>query len=234
MDAFILVVEDDVEVNQLICNQLQKQGYKTETAFDGEKAIELFQRNKFDLIILDIMIPIIDGFGVMTKVREQSNIPILILSAKNDEVDKIVGLKLGADDYLTKPFSIKELLARIEAMLRRSIIYNHDPLSEKTILTYQNLKMDIETFQVWIDQKEIILTGKEFEILRFFLMHPLHVFTKSQIFEHVWGEEYMADDNTMMVHIRRLRKKIEPDPNHPTYIHTIWGIGYKLGDAGDR
>jgi DNA-binding response OmpR family regulator len=231
IEATILVVEDDKEVNDLICKQLEKQGYKTIAAYDGEKALKIFFHQSIDLVILDIMLPLIDGIEVMTKIREKSNVSILILSAKSDEVDKVIGLRLGADDYLAKPFSIRELVARTEAILRRSITYNNQPLGDEKVMTFRNLKMNTDTYQVWMNDEEIILTGKEFEILHLLIKHPLHVFTKAQIFEHVWGDPYMSDENTMMVHIRRLRKKIEPDPSHPTYIQTVWGIGYKLGDA---
>lgn len=234
MEATILVVEDDEEVNKLICNQLQKKSYKTVAAYDGETALELFHRHPIDLIILDIMIPVIDGIEVMTKIRECSSVSILILSAKSDEIDKILGLRLGADDYLAKPFSIRELIARTEAMLRRSITYNNKANEKDKMITFRNLKMNVDTYQFWLDDEEVILTGKEFEILRLLLAHPLHVFTKAQIFEQVWGDPYLSDENTMMVHIRRLRKKIEPDPSHPTYIQTVWGIGYKLGDAAEK
>lgn len=224
----ILVVEDDREINNLIAEVLKKENYNVIQAFDGKEAIEKYNEN-FQLVILDLMLPYVDGIEILRKIREKSNLPIIILSAKDEEVDRIVGLSMGADDYILKPFSIRELIARIKANLRRYVDYNNTKI-KNTILNYRDLKMDILNYKVLKQEKELNLTPKEFELLKLFISNPNRVFTKAQLFNSVWENEYLNDDNTVMVHIKRLRNKIEDNTNDYSYIQTVWGIGYKLGE----
>lgn len=228
MGKKILIVEDDHAVSELMSNYLEKEGYDLLHAFEGEEAIQKFKNKKFDLIILDIMIPKLDGLEVMKQIRESSSIPILIVSAKDTDVEKALGLELGADDYLSKPFSIIEFSARVKAALRR-VNYSKDE-NNVTVFHYMDLTVDTKNFSVWKPEKKIQLTAKEFEILKLFLSHPNNVFTKSQIYQNVWHDDYYGDENVINVHIRRLREKIEETPSNPKYITTIWGIGYKLGE----
>lgn len=196
----ILVVEDDREINNLIAEVLKKENYNVIQAFDGKEAIEKYNEN-FQMVILDLMLPYVDGIEILRKIREKSNLPIIILSAKDEEVDRIVGLSMGADDYILKPFSIRELIARIKANLRRYVDYNNTKI-KNTILNYRDLKMDILNYKVLKQEKELNLTPKEFELLKLFISNPNRVFTKAQLFNSVWENEYLNDDNTVMVHIK--------------------------------
>lgn len=225
----ILIIEDDEAINTMISKALLKESFNIENAFDGEEALNLW-KDDFKLIILDLMLPKIDGMEVMRRIREHSNVPILILSAKAEESDRIIGLGLGADDYLVKPFSVAELTARVKAQLRRFMYYDSNDNNEKTsILEHGNLKLNLENYTLIKNDEIINLRPKEFEILKLLFENPNKVFTKAQIFNSVWGQEYMGDDNTVMVHIKRLRNKIEDDNAAPKYIETVWGIGYRLG-----
>lgn len=223
----ILIVEDDEEINNLIFHALKKEGYDIVQFFDGREAIEKYD-NTFNLVILDLMLPYVDGMEVLRQIRTVNNAPVIILSAKAEETDRIIGLGMGADDYVVKPFSTRELTARVKAQLRRYVYYNED--KQKLILQHGELKLDASNYKVFKQNKELNLTPKEFELLKFFLSNPDRVFTKAQIFNNVWEDDYVNDDNTVMVHVKRLRNKIEDNPNDPKYILTVWGIGYKLGD----
>ena len=224
----ILIVEDDKEINNLIGDALKKENFNIVQAFDGRQALEKYNHN-CQLVILDLMIPYIDGVEVLRKIREKSTLPVIILSAKDEEADKVIGLSMGADDYIIKPFSVRELLARVKAQLRRSGDYNNSEV-ENPILQYDELKLDTLNYKIFKNDQELSLTKKEFELLKLFLSNPNRVFTKAQIFNSVWENEYLNDDNTVMVHIKRLRNKIEDNSNIPKYIMTVWGIGYKLGE----
>ncbi|MCT4619339.1 MAG: response regulator transcription factor [Marinisporobacter sp.] len=226
----ILIVEDDEDINNLICNTLKKTGYKVDAAFDGEDALQKFKESNYHMVILDLMLPKIDGIEIMRRIRGESIVPIIILSAKDEEIDKILGLRMGADDYMTKPFSTRELLARVDSIIRRSFYFNElKPLKEEKI-TYGDIALDLNNYEATKKGENLSLTRKEFEILKLFCKNPNRVFTKEQIFKAAWDEEYMGDENTVMVHIRRLRAKIEENPSSPKIIVTVWGIGYKLGD----
>lgn len=225
----ILVVEDDREINNLICEGLKREQYEVSQAFDGEQAVEEYSES-INLMILDLMLPKIDGIEVMRQIREKSNVPIIILSAKDDECDRIVGLSMGADDYMAKPFSVRELTARVKAQLRRYVDYNKKDEAQKNILIHNDLKLDTLNYKVFKGDSEVMLRPKEFEILKLLMSNPDRVFTKEQIFEHVWKDDYLGGDNTVMVHIKRLRNKIEDNSNSSKYIITVWGIGYKLGE----
>lgn len=230
--ARILIIEDDVEINQLVAKYLTKEGFDTDSVYDGRDALSYISNHEYQLIILDLMLPNVDGQEVLRKIREKKTIPVIILSAKDREMDKIQGLGLGADDYLTKPFTIGELIARVKAQLRRYMDFNPDVNGVGSkVLKYGDLELDPSTCEVTVGGQKKPLTAKEFGILKLFLSNPIRVFTKSQIFQAVWQEESMSDDNTVMVHINRLRTKIEKDPSNPVYLQTVWGFGYKLGEG---
>ena len=229
-DVKILLVEDDEAINNMIKKSLTKEGYNVFNVFDGQEALITWESNKFKLIILDIMLPKIDGIEVMRRIRIKSMIPILMVSAKIEESDRIIGLGLGADDYLVKPFSIAELIARVKAQLRRYMYYNPSNNTTYNVIEYGEIKFDLDNYTVIKNGETINLRLKEYEIVKLFFKNPNKVFTKAQIFSSVWGEEYMGDDNTVMVHIRRVRNKIEDNPDEPKYIETVWGIGYRLGN----
>ncbi|PWU69803.1 response regulator transcription factor [Gracilibacillus dipsosauri] len=226
MQESILLVEDDQQIREMVANHLQKESYEVISVDDGQKAITLFSQNKFDLVILDLMLPTSNGIDVLQQIRKESLLPILIMSAKDSDVDKALGLGFGADDYIAKPFSLIEMTARVKAALRRSKQYsqNHPP----EIVKVFDLEIDLNNFTVRKKGDEISLTAKEFQILRLLATNPNQVFTKGQLYEKVWQEAYYGDENVINVHIRRLRGKIEDNPSSPKYVKTIWGIGYKL------
>lgn len=231
MQHKILLVEDDVAISEMVKSQLTKEGFKAETAFDGEEALEIFAREPFDLILLDLMLPKLDGMEFLKIIRKKSMIPILIMSAKDGDLDKALGLGFGADDYISKPFSMIELTARVKAAIRRANHYSwpEEQLVQK-VLSVGELTIDLENFSSQKRGEEIKLTAKEFHILKLFISHPNRVYTKAQIYSLVWDNDYFGDENVINVHMRRLREKIEDDPSTPKYIKTLWGIGYKLGE----
>lgn len=229
----ILIADDEKEIRDLLKKYMERELYKVDVAIDGEHALSLFNKNKYDLFILDLMMPKIDGIEVCRKLREKTNVPILMLTAKNHETDKILGLSMGADDYITKPFSINEVVARVKALMRRFLVLGSEAGGrEQTRIEFKEISIDMKKYTVFKEGEEIPLTAKEMELLRFFASNPEQVFTKSQLFRNVWGDNYLEDDNTVMVHIRKLRKKIEVDPSNPQLIQTVWGIGYKF--VGDQ
>ncbi|MFD2445349.1 response regulator transcription factor [Bacillus sp. CGMCC 1.16607] len=231
----VLIADDDKEIRDLVKRYLERELYIVDIAVNGEEALRLFNENKYNLIILDLMMPKVDGIEVCRRLREKTNIPILMLTAKDHEIDKIIGLSIGADDYITKPFSINEVVARVKALMRRYMILGSDGISnEKTIIKYKGLSIDLKKYTVLVRGEEISLTAKELELLKFFASQPEQVFTKTQLFRNVWDSQYIEDDNTVMVHIRKLRKKIEVDPSNPQFIQTVWGIGYKFSGEKDE
>lgn len=221
----ILIIEDDKEINNLVCKALTTQGYITQSAFTGSHGLELLREGSFDMVLLDIMLPYKSGDILLSELRSFSDIPVLVLSAKDMTQTKIELLRLGADDYMTKPFDLDELIARIEANLRRSR-QGYGEL--KRILTYKDIKLDLSSKQVFVSGIEITLTATELKILELFLSQPGKVFSKANLFESIWGEEYMADDNTLNVHISRLRQKLKAGNVKEEYIETLWGLGYRL------
>ncbi|WP_333888216.1 response regulator transcription factor [Clostridium sp.] len=225
----ILIIEDDEEINNLIYNTLKKEKYNIIQAFNGEDAINKYYNDTFQLVILDLMLPYIDGLEVLKKIREESTVPVIILSAKDQETDRVIGLGMGADDYIIKPFFTRELTARVKSQLRRYLNYNRTQ-PKNSILHYLDLELNTLNYKVFKKTKELNLTPKEFQLLKLFLENPDRVFTKAQIFNNVWENKYIHDNNTVMVNIKRLRNKIEDNPNTPKYISTVWGIGYKLGE----
>lgn len=234
-DVRVLIADDEKEIRDLLKKYLERELYTVDIAINGEEAIRLFEQNKYNLIILDLMMPKIDGIEVCRRLRDKTNIPILMLTAKDQEVDKILGLSIGADDYITKPFSINEVVARVKALMRRFLILGSNTnTQEETVLTFKGLTIDLKKYTANVNGKEISLTGKELELLKFFASNPEQVFTKTQIFRNVWDSNYIEDDNTVMVHIRKLRKKIETNPSDPKFIQTVWGIGYKFVGEKDE
>lgn len=228
MKQKILIVDDDLDLCRLLRNNLEQEGYQVCTCHDGVTGLAEAQRLEYQLVVLDIMLPLKSGYEVLTKIREKSVVPILMLTAKDSEGDKVSGLRMGADDYLTKPFANSEFLARVSSLLRRYTVFNTADNSGKTV-AIGNLLIDKGGREVRKDNILIELTAKEFDLLLFLAKNPGQVFTKRQIYRAVWQEEYAFDDNNIMVHIRRLRKKIEDNPENPKYILTVWGVGYKFG-----
>ncbi len=227
----ILLIEDDIAISEMVENYLKKEGFNIITAFNGEEGLSKFLNDSFDLIILDIMMPKLDGMEVMRIIREKSLIPILIMSAKDSDVDKALGLGLGADDYIAKPFSMVELSARIKAAIRRANQYSKNTKKEESnIVNFNELNINLDNYLVTKNAVNIQLTSKEFDILKLFILNPKRVFTKAQIYSFVWNDDYLGDENVINVHMRRLREKIEDNPSEPKYIKTLWGIGYKLGE----
>lgn len=225
----ILIVDDEKEIRDLIEIYLRNEGYEVEKAATGLEAIKFVEERNVDLIILDIMMPVVNGIDACIKIREQHNIPIIMLSAKVEDIDKILGLSVGADDYLAKPFNPLELIARVKAQLRRFTKLNTAQTSNK-ILEEGLLKMNLETGKVFKSNIEINLTPTEFSILKLLWVNKGMVFKIETIYERVWEQEYFDNNNTVMVHIRKLREKIEDNPRIPDYIFTVWGVGYKFGE----
>ncbi|UPM52813.1 response regulator transcription factor [Gottfriedia acidiceleris] len=228
MISKILVVDDDEKIKKLISIYLENEGFSTTLANDAEEALELLKDEDFDLIILDIMLPKIDGIEACIMIREERTLPIIMLSAKSEDLDKIQGLSSGADDYLTKPFNPLELIARVKSQLRRYKKYNNIQKNDEVVLVFGDLQVNTETRQVWIRKNEKRLTPKEFDILELLVRNKGIVLSVSKIYEAIWKEDFLKSDNTVMVHITNIREKIEDDPKHPIYIKTVWGIGYKV------
>lgn len=227
----ILVVEDDREINMFINKVLSKEGFEIVQAYDGRNAMDKFQFDgDFQLVILDLMVPFIDGFEIIRRIRQKSTVPILVVSAKSAEMDKISAISMGADDYIVKPFSLNEFVVRIKALLRRYVYFNNEDTNQEAIINYKDLVVDIRNHTIIKKDKLIKVTPIEFEILKLFLLNPKKVFTKSQVYDSVWGRDVIRNDNTVMVHIKRLRDKIEDGESGQQYITTVWGVGYKLGE----
>ena len=227
-DNKVLIVEDDANLLETLKYNLRKEGYDVVTASDGERAIEIARREKPNLLILDIMLPRISGFEVCRILRKEMTVPILMLTAKADETDKIVGLEIGADDYMTKPFSMREFLARVRAMFRRAKMVEPSSASEPVSLKIGTLEIDMARHRASLAGGVLELSPKEFDLLAFLAKNKGLVFSREQLLEKVWGYEYAGDTRTVDVHIRWLRQKIEADPGHPRHLITIRGTGYKL------
>ena len=221
----ILIVEDEESVLDPLELLLSKEGFTIETARDGREALEKFAKTNPDLILLDLMLPEVSGTEVCRQIRAKSQVPIIMLTAKDTEVDKVVGLELGADDYVTKPYSKAELIARIRAVLRRQ---GDSSTSTEGVITAGPVRIDVERHQVNINDQLVSLPLKEFELLEFLVRNSGRVLTRSQLIDRVWGSDYFGDTKTLDVHVKRLRAKIEKDPANPTYIQTIRGLGYKF------
>ncbi|HYI15484.1 MAG TPA: response regulator transcription factor [Thermomicrobiales bacterium] len=226
MAGTILVVDDEPSIVEVVSIYLRREGFTVLTAFDGESALALAREHQPDLILLDIMLPKQSGLEITRTLRMERAVPIILLTARGDEADRIVGLELGADDYVVKPFSPREVVARVKAVLRRSI--RDDVNTGERPLTLGTMTVVPSERVVMIDGTSVDLTAKEFDLLYFLASHPRQVFTRDQLLDRVWGTEYIADESTVTVHVRRLREKIERDPSNPEYVVTVWGVGYKF------
>lgn len=224
----ILIVEDEVAIADLEKDYLELSGFEVEIENDGTKALERALHEEFDLFILDLMLPGVDGFEICKKIRETKNTPILMVSAKKDDIDKIRGLGLGADDYVTKPFSPSELVARVKAHLARYERLIGSNMPQNDIIEIRGIKIDKTARRVWVNGEEKQFTTKEFDLLTFLAENPNHVFTKEELFRKIWDMESIGDIATVTVHIKKIREKIEMNTNKPQYIETIWGVGYRF------
>lgn len=225
MSKRVLVVDDEKLIVKGIRFSLEQDGMKVDCAYDGEEALEFAQNNEYDIILLDVMLPKFTGFEVCQQIREFSNVPIVMLTAKGDDMDKILGLEYGADDYITKPFNILEVKARIKAIMRRTVRKDQADDAAKVIES-KDVKLDCEGRRVYISGKEVNLTAKEFEVLELLMINQNKVYSRENLLKIVWGADYPGDVRTVDVHIRRLREKIETNPSEPKYVHTKWGVGY--------
>lgn len=225
MGKKVLVVDDEKLIVKGIRFSLEQDGMEVDCAYDGEEALEKAKEQEYDLILLDIMLPKYTGFEVCQMIREFSDVPVVMLTAKGDDMDKILGLEYGADDYITKPFNILEVKARIKAIMRRtgkSVKEKED----KNIILKNDMKIDRQSRRVYVDGKEINLTAKEFDLLELLATNPDKVYSREELLNIVWGYEYPGDARTVDVHVRRLREKVEPNPSEPKYVYTKWGVGY--------
>ena len=225
MGKQVLVVDDEKLIVKGIRFSLEQDGMEVDCAYDGEEALSMAKEHKYDIILLDVMLPKLTGFEVCQQIREFSTVPIIMLTAKGDDMDKILGLEYGADDYITKPFNILEVKARIKAIMRRTNQKDKKQEQDK-IIEQGDMKLDCEGRRVYIAGKEINLTAKEFEVLELMIKTPNKVYSREGLLKLIWGEDYPGDVRTVDVHIRRLREKIEKSPSEPKYVHTKWGVGY--------
>lgn len=228
MNSRVLVVDDEKLIVKGIKFSLEQEGWEVDAAYDGEEAYNLVKNGSYDVMILDVMLPKYNGLEVCQLVREFSNIPIIMLTAKGEDMDKIMGLEYGADDYVTKPFNILELKARIKAILRRTT--QGEKEQNKKIMEVGSLRLELSSRRVFLNNQEVNLTAKEFDMLELFATHPGKVYNREQLLDTIWGRDYPGDVRTVDVHVRRLREKIEPNPGQPEYIYTKWGVGYYFKD----
>lgn len=220
----VLVVDDEKLIVKGIRFSLEQDGFEVACAYDGEEALKMAQESSFDMVLLDVMLPKMDGFEVCQHIREFSNVPIIMLTAKGDDMDKILGLEYGADDYITKPFNILEVKARIKAIMRRS--GGSSVKEEPSLVENGDIRMDRDSRRFYINDQEINLTSKEFDMMLLLVTNPNKVYSREALLTAVWGEDYPGDARTVDVHIRRLREKIEKNPSEPRYVQTKWGVGY--------
>ena len=224
----ILIIEDEKSIAELEKDYLELSGFEVEVEQDGQKGLVTALKENFDLFILDLMLPGMDGFEICRQIRDEKNTPIIMVSAKKDDIDKIRGLGLGADDYMTKPFSPSELVARVKAHLARYERLIGSAVEENKVIEIRGLKIDTTARRVWVNGVEKTFTTKEFDLLTFLASHPNHVYTKDELFSEIWDMESIGDIATVTVHIKKIREKIEYDTSNPQYIETIWGVGYRF------
>ena len=230
--AKVLIVEDEATLRETLRYNFERAGYQVSTAADGQQALDVTAAEQPDAVILDVMLPKLDGLDVCRALRRQSTVPILMLTARDEEVDKIVGLELGADDYMTKPFSVRELLARVRAMLRRvEMLQPADPRPGGRVLQADDLRVNLDEHRVLRGERGLQLKPKEFDLLVFLMQRPGRVFTRDQLLSQVWGYDFAGDSRTVDVHVRWLREKIEADPSRPILIETVRGVGYRFRSA---
>ena len=225
MSKKVLVVDDEKLIVKGIRFSLEQDGMEVDCAYNGEDALEMVKQKEYDVILLDVMLPKLTGFEVCQQIREFSTVPVIMLTAKGDDMDKILGLEYGADDYITKPFNILEVKARIKAIMRRSV-KKTEKEDKEHIIVFGELKIDCDSKRIHIGEKEINLTAKEFDLLEHLAVNPDKVYSRENLLNIVWGYDYPGDVRTVDVHVRRLREKIEENPSEPKYIHTKWGVGY--------
>lgn len=228
MSKKILIIEDDITIAELERDYLEVSDFEADIAADGPAGLQKLDETPYDLILLDVMLPGMDGFEVLKKLREKTNVPIMMVTARKEDVDKILGLGLGADDYITKPFSPSELVARVKAHIAGYERLTTDKNALKNVIEIRGLKLDKAARRVFVDGEEKILTGKEFDLLLFLAEHPNHVYTKDELFRSVWGMDPMGDTSSVTVYVKKIREKIEADTSNPQYIETIWGVGYRF------
>lgn len=221
----VLVVDDEKLIVKGIKFSLEQDQMEVDCAYDGEEAVECIKNKEYDIVLLDLMLPKLDGYQVCQQVREFSDVPIIMLTAKGDDIDKIMGLEYGADDYITKPFNILEVKARIKAIVRRNSKKQKADV-QANFIEKNGLKMDFDSRSLYINGKEINLTVKEFDLLELLVKNPDKVYSRDSLLSAIWGSDYPGDGRTVDVHVRRLREKIEPNPGEPKYVHTKWGVGY--------
>ena len=224
----ILIIEDENPIAELERDYLEIEGFEVEISNNGTQGLSLALEKDFDLIILDLMLPGMDGYNICRKIREKKDVSIIMVSAKKEDIDKVRGIGLGADDYMTKPFSPQELVARVKGHIRRYDILTSKSASKAKRLSIGNLLIEIDSRRVFVDDREEVLTNKEFDTLLLLAQNPNVVFSKDQLFEKIWGMDSLGDTTTVLVHIRRIREKIELDPSKPKYIETVWGAGYRF------
>ena len=224
----VLIVEDEEAIADLEKDYLELSGFEVEIAHDGTIGLERALNEEFDLVILDLMLPGVDGFKICRQIRDRKNTPIIMVSAKKDDIDKIRGLGLGADDYMTKPFSPSELVARVKAHMARYERLIGSNVEENEVIEIRGLKIDTTARRVWVNGEERSFTTKEFDLLTFLASHPNHVYSKDELFSEIWDMESIGDIATVTVHIKKIREKIEYDTSKPQYIETIWGVGYRF------
>jgi len=224
--AKILVVDDEPNIREVVGLYLRHDGHTVVPAADGEEALKLYRQTKPDLVVLDLMLPKVSGIEVCRRIQAERRVPLIMLTARGEEEDRIVGLGLGADDYVTKPFSPRELAARVEAVLRRT---GEAAPEDGRVLIFDDLRIDEGTREVSVRGEPVTLTAREFDLLCHLASHPRQVFTRDQLMETVWGHSFSSDTSTVTVHVRRLREKLEDDPAHPRYLQTVWSVGYKFG-----
>ena len=222
----VLVVDDEKMIVKGLRFSLEQDGMEVDSAYDGEEALNVVKQSTYDVILLDVMLPKLSGFEVCQQIREFSDVPIIMLTAKGEDMDKILGLEYGADDYITKPFNILEVKARIKAIMRRSSKKETKEDEDSNLRIFGDMKIDLDSRRVFIDDKEVNLTVKEFDLLELLMNNPNKVYSREKLLNDVWGYEYLGDVRTVDVHVRRLREKIEKVPSEPNYIHTKWGVGY--------
>lgn len=226
----ILVIDDETDLNMIVCDYLRNEKYDVQSSYDGRDGLDKFRHYKPELVILDIMLPKIDGMEVCRSIRAESQVPIIMLSAKNGDMDKILSLGLGADDYITKPFSPGELVARVKAHLRRYTRFSENQGKEnsKDVLDFGDLVINNSSYTATYKNRDVVLAAKEFELLSLLAANPYQVFTREQLYDRIWGFSDYGDITTVTVHIRKIREKIEENPASPVYLKTVWGVGYKF------
>lgn len=228
----ILIAEDENDIRNLLKLSLEQEGYTVLAAKDGLEALDIIKNNSVDLAVLDVMMPRLDGFNLLRRIREISKLPVIFLTARGDDMDKVLGLGIGADDYLVKPFSMAELIARIGSQLRRNYEYSSCKQEVSSKIVYGSLVLDRDSCCVYKDGLPVELNAKEYKLLKYLMENPSRVFTKKQLYKEVWDEDIYYDENTIMVHMSHIRNKVETDPKNPEYIKTVRGIGYKFQKQG--